>query len=157
MKKYCWLSFLICISLNGHAQTVMYVNADTLGIKEFPDKTSKTLLYLQAPCKVLVNDITEKKFQDYREVIDNWVALKFFISDGQWTGGTTFYGYLPKKYLVSKLSMLDVPADTTITMNYSAVKGEKVPGIQFHKSSTGNCYYYNSFRRKEYVNLNYCN
>jgi hypothetical protein len=157
MKKFT-LPFLLCLlAVSAFSQTIMYVNADTLGMKEFPDKTSKTLLYLHAPCKVMVDSITDKKFRDYKDVLDNWVSLKFFISDGSWTGGTTVYGYLPKKYLSNKLSMLDIPADTTITMNYTPVPGTNYPKLEFHKSSMDQCYYYNSFRRKEYVSANYCN
>lgn len=156
MIKKLLLPAVLLLTTQINAQTIMYVNADTLGIKKFPDKNSETLLYLHAPTKVQVEELSEKRYTDHPEVKENWVATKFFISDGSWTGGQTVYGYLPKKFLVSKLNEMTASADTTITFSVTIPGTMKRPEIVFKRSSRGLCYYYNSYRIKEIVNDKYC-
>lgn len=155
IKKLLLLSVLL-YTIQINAQTIMYVNTDTLGIKKFPDKNSETLLYLHAPTKVQVEELTEKRYLDFPEIKENWVSIKFFISDGSWTGGQTVYGYLPKKFLVVNLNDLTASADTTITFSVTIPGTMKRPEIVFKRSSRGLCYYYNSYRIKEIVNSKYC-
>lgn len=137
----------------------MYVNKDTLPLRERPDYNSKMTLMLHAPTKIIVNDIKGESDEE-REIANDWAQVKFFMSDGTWSGGTTYYGYVLKKHLVPSLSMLTADVDTTLLLSVTVPSNDttmaRQPQINFKETTTGECYYINSFAKREFVDDGFC-
>lgn len=149
-----FICLLTACFFNCFGQEYKYVNADTLALKELPDKNSKTFIFLHAPTKIEVHPIIDKRYLQTPEIPANWYIVRFFINDGTRFGGTTYKGYVEKSRLTDKLSSVNVPRkDTAVTFSYS-IPGDTVRhDLRFFKSSRGGCYYVNAAGRKEYVNF----
>jgi hypothetical protein len=136
------------------AQTYKFVNADSLPLYEVPDTTSRVYIILHAPCKIEVQEITDKRYQKYPEILSNWYIVRFLINDGTRFGGVTYKGYLRRDKLVDKRELVTVPSlDPAIAFSYS-IPGDTIRhDLRFFKSSKGGCYYINATGKKEYVNF----
>jgi hypothetical protein len=156
LRRILFILTGIVFSHSAFSQEYMYVKKQTF-LREFPDTTSKPLLVLYPPCKVLPMPITDKGYEGYT---DNWMAINFFSSDGTRYGGETFKGFIRKEDLTSSLTDFNTAeVDTSITIHYALVdqNGEKIyPPLRFLDSSHGGCYYINSAAKKEYVQGRYC-
>lgn len=137
----------------------MYVNKDTLPLRERPDYNSKMTLMLHAPTKIIVSDLKGDS-EEEREIAKDWAQVKFFMSDGTWSGGTTYYGYVLKKHLVPSLSLLTADVDTTLLISVTVPSNDSAMArqmqINFKETTTGECYYINSFAKREYVDDGFC-
>lgn len=144
----------------GYSQQFMYVNRDTLPMYKYPDHKSNVVLLLHAPCKIAAEALTDTS-ADARELAKDWMAVKFFVSDGTWSGGTTYYGYVPTRYLVSDLSQVTVAGvDTAVLLSVTLPATDtsmmKPMKASFRESSRGGCYYIDSTTERKYVNESYC-
>jgi hypothetical protein len=159
MKRFVLLFVLGLMSVAGFSQQYMYVNKDTLMMHKYPDYKSQAVLMLHAPCKVATEEVGDTSAEG-RELARDWAAVRFFLSDGSWSGGTTYYGYVPKKYLVNRLSDITVEgADTTILLVVTVPSDSgnvQRAEINFKETSSGECYYINSHAKREYVGKVYC-
>jgi hypothetical protein len=160
MKKYLVMLMLSLFSLLSYSQQYMYVNTDTLPLREYPDYKSAVTLLLHAPCKIAVEEIADTS-AEARELSKDWAPVKFFLSDGSWLGGTTYYGYVLKRHLVPDLSQVTVEnVDTTMLLSVTLLATDstagKKPGVNFKETSTGECYYIDATAKRDYVGNNYC-
>ena len=159
MKGYLFALMLSIVSVSAFSQSVMYVNKDTLPLREHPDYNSRISLLLHAPTKIMVNEV-KGDTEEARELAKDWAQVKFFMSDGTWSGGTTYYGYVLKKHLVPGLSMLTADVDTTLLLSVTIPPSDttfaRQPEINFRETSTGECYYINGYAKREYVDDGFC-
>jgi hypothetical protein len=159
MKKIVLTAVMSLISLLGFSQAYMYVNKDTVYMREHPSLKSRVVLLIHAPTKIVAEEISDTT-ADGRELAKEWVGVKFFINDGTWLGGKTYYGFVKKEYLVPRLSLLTADVDTTIQLSYTEMATDTTPmhqaRIDFKETFTGQCYYLNSNAKREYVNSEFC-
>lgn len=180
MIKFCWFNFwLLCdvkekeamrkivlilmmsmISVLGFSQSYMYVNKDTVFMREHPSLKSNVVLLIHPPTKIAVEEITNEASED-QELVSEWVAVKFFANDGSWLGGKTYYGFVKKEHLVSSPAQITAEVtDTTIKLNYTQMPTDTTPmhkgRVDFKETFTGECYYLNANAKREYVPDTYC-
>ncbi len=145
---------MIFISGIATAQNYKYVNTDRLRLHEFPDTTSGTYIFLHPPTKIEVEEITDERYLEYPDVVNNWYILRFFINNGQRHGGITYKGYIRKDQLVDDTSKITVPVrDPDVMFSYSLPSDTTRHDLKFYRSSKGGCYYINAAGKKEYVDF----
>jgi hypothetical protein len=154
------LLMLCCSYAFANAQQFMFVNKDTVGLYKYPDYKSEIDLLLHAPTKIAVEELKDTTDLG-REAAKEWVAVKFFLSDGTWSGGTTYYGYVPRKYLVNDLTQVSVEnVDTTVQLSATHPATDSLmmskAKVNFKETTSGECYYISSYAKRAYVKQNYC-
>lgn len=160
MRKVILTVVLSMFSMLGFSQAYMYVNKDTVFMREHPSLKSAVVLMIHPPTKIAVEEIADSSAEG-RELAKEWVAVKFFANDGSWLGGKTYYGFVKREHLVPSLTQLTAEAvDTTIQLNYTQMPTDSTPmhkgRVDFKETFSGECYYLNSNAKREYVSDSYC-
>ena len=160
MKRTVLTLMMSIVSMLGFSQAYMYVNKDTVFMRENPSLQANLILMMHPPTKIAVEEITDTTAEG-RELAKDWVAVKFIANDGTWLGGKTYYGFVKREYLVPSLALLTVSGiDTTIQLSYTEVSTDSTPmrkgKIDFKETFTGQCYYLNSNAKREYVADPFC-
>ena len=160
MKRIMLTLMMSIISMLGFSQAYMYVNKDTVLMREHPSLQSDIVLMIHPPTKIAIEEIADTSSEG-RELSKEWVAVKFFANDGTWLGGKTYYGFVKREYLVPSLSQLTVEGiDTTIQLSFTHMATDTTPmrkgKIDFKETFTGQCYYLNANAKREYVDDPFC-
>jgi hypothetical protein len=164
----------------------MYVNAETLNMRETPSGKAPIVLKLHAPVAVTVFDPPlTAKYANNKAVLSEWAQVSYSLPSYS-DEVKMWAGWVNKKYLVAVRDSVKAPASESLVTympgdplwptatlvsgntsisrygkgkNSSIRVNGRVPatGHQYHQGARGGCYYYNSSGNKVYVDRSLCN